>query len=108
MVSNKTDVYYLKKMSVKSHQPSQKVVDAHESASAWELSLESRYSEEDILSIMNMLSYWENKRRGYGTRNDKELYWEERCADKNNILYNEAMCGLALLESGRKRKMLSK
>ena len=34
----------------------------------WEISLDSRYNEDEVLSIMNILSYWDNKHRGYGKR----------------------------------------
>ena len=71
-------------------------------ATDWEISLDSRYNEDEVLSIMNILSYWDNKHRGYGNRNDEQLYREEREDDKNNILYDEAMRGLYLLETGRR------
>ena len=70
----------------------------------WEISLDSLYNEDEVLSIMNILSYWDNKHRGYGKRNDEQLYREEIEADKNNRLYDEAMRGLYLLETGRLRK----
>jgi hypothetical protein len=73
-------------------------------ATDWEISLDSRYNEDEVLSIMNMLSYWDNQHRGYGKRNDEQLYRDEREADKNNKLYDEAMYGLSLLERGRRER----
>jgi hypothetical protein len=70
-------------------------------ATDWEISLDSRYNEDEVLSIMNMLSYWDNQHSGYGKRNDEQLYRDEREADKNNKLYDEAMYGLFLMERGR-------
>ncbi len=72
------------------------------SCAKWEISLESRYTEDEVVSIMNMLSYWDNKRRGYGKLNDEQLYLEERKEDENNRLFEEAMRGLLLLETRRK------
>ena len=74
----------------------------YNNATDWEISLDSRYNEDEVLSIMNMLSYWDNQHRGYGKRNDEQLYLEERESDKNNKLYEEAMYGLSLLERGRR------
>jgi hypothetical protein len=74
----------------------------YNNATEWEISLDNRYNEDEVLSIMNILSYWENKHRGYGKRNDEQIYREEREADKNNRLYEEAMRGLSLLETGRR------
>ena len=71
-------------------------------AADWEISLDSRYTEDEVVSIMNMLSYWDNKHRGYGKKNDEQLYLEERKEDVNNKLYDEAMRGLFLLETKRK------
>ena len=70
----------------------------------WELGLDVRYKEEEVISIMNMLSYLDNQRRGHGKGNDEPCYKEERLADTNDRLYNEAVHGLELLERGRVRK----
>ena len=67
----------------------------------WETGLKSRYTEDEVISIMNMLSYWDNKHRGYGKLNDEELYLEERKEDADNRLFEEAMRGLSLLETRR-------
>ena len=75
-------------------------------AADWEISLERRYTEDEVVSIMNMLSYWDNKHRGYGKLNDEQLYQEERKEDVNNRLFDEAMRGLFLLETRRIKKSL--
>ncbi len=72
----------------------------YDNASAWEIGLQSLYTEEKIISIQNMLSYELNKRRGFGRRNDEECYREERESDVGNKLYAEAMYGLDLLLNG--------
>ena len=78
------------------------MAQTYQNASAWELSVESRYTEDEVVSIMNMLSYWDNKHRGYGKHNDEQLYLEERTEDADNRLFDEAMRGLSLLETRRK------
>ena len=77
----------------------------YDNAKDWEITLDSLYSEEAVISILNIVSCMENKRRGFGNRNDDDCYREERKADKNNRLYEEAMYGLELLERGRLRKL---
>lgn len=76
--------------------------------SDWELGLDARYQEEEVISIMNMLSYMDNERRGYGKGNDEACYKEERGADNSNRLYDEAARGLDLLEQGRMRKKIKR
>jgi hypothetical protein len=77
----------------------------YDNAKDWEIGLDSLYNEDEVISILNIVSCIENKRRGFGNRNDDECYWEERKADKNNRLYEEALYGLELLERGRLRKL---
>ncbi len=72
----------------------------YHNATAWEIGLQSLYTEEQIISIENMLSYELNKRRGFGKRNDEECYRRERGSDVGNKLYAEAMYGLDLLLNG--------
>ncbi len=71
----------------------------YDNATDWEYGLEHLYSEEQIISINNILSYELNKRRGFGRCNDEDCYREERESDKESILYEEAMYGLYLLEN---------
>lgn len=73
----------------------------YDNATDWENGLSRLYNEDEIISILNIVSCIENKRRGFGNKNDDECYREEREADKNNILYEEAIYGLKLLEKGR-------
>lgn len=47
----------------------------------WEFELEERYTEDQIDSIMGMLSYMENKYNGFGRSNDESLYKDERESD---------------------------
>jgi hypothetical protein len=91
------------KLSSEVNQQKKKSIE-YDNAADWEIGLDSRYNEDDVISILNILSYWDNKRRGFGKGNDEELYEEEREADRSNILYEEAMYGLDLLERGRMQK----
>ena len=67
----------------------------------WKNGLDRLYNEDEIISILNIVSCIENKRRGFGNKNNDECYREEREADKNSRLYEEAIYGLKLLEKGR-------
>jgi len=80
-------------------------INKSQNAGEWENNLTKLYDEEEIISILNILSYLDNQRRGYGKLNDEECYTEERNADKNNRLYDEALRGLELLEIGRSRRL---
>lgn len=62
----------------------------------WEINLESVYSEEEIISIINMLSYHTNVDNGFGRANDESLYRSEKRNDINGTLFDEAMRGLQL------------
>ena len=62
-------------------------------ANLWELDVEARYCEDEILSIMGMLSYLENIERGFGHLNDEALFKDERQADSDGKLYEEAVKG---------------
>ncbi len=73
----------------------------YDNAKDWEIGLDSLYNEDEVISILNIVSCIENKRRGFGNKNDDECYREERKADKSNKLYKEALYGLELLERGR-------
>ena len=73
----------------------------YDNATDWENGLDRLYIEDEIISILNIVSCIENKRRGFGNKNDDKCYCEEREANKNNILYEEAIYGLKLLEKGR-------
>ncbi len=72
----------------------------YDNAGAWEIGIRSMYTQKQIISIQNMLSYELNKRRGFGKRNDEECYRRERGSDVGNKLYAEAMYGLDLLMKG--------
>ncbi len=76
----------------------------YDNAKDWELGLD-RYTEDEIISINNILGYLDNHRRGYAHINDEDCYKEEREADVNNRLYNEAIYGLSLLEMTRKQRI---
>lgn len=62
----------------------------------WELKLEKKYNDEQIISIMNMLSFLENEHNGFNHFNDKSLYEEERKADVTGLLYEEASRGFKI------------
>lgn len=69
----------------------------YDNADDWEIDLDNRYSEDEIISIINMMSYWINRRNGFGSKNCEETYKEERENDKDNILFGEAMYGFELM-----------
>lgn len=75
----------------------------YDSARDWEIGLDSRYSEDEVISILNIVSCMENKRRGFGNKSDDECLRDERKADTSNRLYEEAIYGLELLAEGRSR-----
>lgn len=75
----------------------------YDNARDWEIGLDSRYSEDEVISILNIVSCMENKRRGFGNKNDDECLRDERKADTSNRLYEEAIYGLELLAKGRSR-----
>jgi len=62
--------------------------------SEWEISLEEKYNNEDeVLSILGMLSYHMNKEHGFGKRNDEIEYRSLRQKDKSGRWYEEALRG---------------
>lgn len=67
-----------------------KYEDAINIGNMWEIGLETRYDEDQIESIMGMLSYMENKYNGFGHRNDEWLYKENKNSDVTGQLYQEA------------------
>ncbi len=62
----------------------------------WEIGLEEKYNEEQIDSIMGMLSYMVNAHNGVGRFNDEILYKDERESDVTGLLYQEACCGFKI------------
>lgn len=66
---------------------------AKSNAINWELGLDDKYNEEQVLSIMGMLAYMENMERGFGHRNDQQLYESERNEDVDDKLFMEACIG---------------
>lgn len=62
----------------------------------WEIDLEKKYNDEQIISIMNMLSFLENEHNGFSRFNDKSLYEEERKMDVTGLLYREACRGFKI------------
>eukprot|EP00602_Paraphysomonas_sp_CaronLab_P010226 CAMPEP_0185018736 /NCGR_PEP_ID=MMETSP1103-20130426/1411_1 /TAXON_ID=36769 /ORGANISM="Paraphysomonas bandaiensis, Strain Caron Lab Isolate" /LENGTH=166 /DNA_ID=CAMNT_0027548687 /DNA_START=76 /DNA_END=573 /DNA_ORIENTATION=- len=62
----------------------------------WEYELEKKYNEEQIDSIISMLSFLENEHSGFSRFNDKSLHKEERKADVTGQLYQEACRGFKI------------
>mmetsp|Transcript_24877 Transcript_24877/g.36695 ORF Transcript_24877/g.36695 Transcript_24877/m.36695 type:complete len:194 (+) Transcript_24877:106-687(+) len=60
----------------------------------WELKLSTIYDEEEELTILSMLGYLENTKRGFGCRNDEEMYQSDLKFDTTGRLLNEAYRGL--------------
>eukprot|EP01041_Mallomonas_annulata_P009647 gene9647-20050_t len=69
---------------------------ASQKANNWEAYVNGRYDEEDVLTIMGMLSYLDNIERGFGDLNDQLLFESERESDVHGILYKEAVEGSKL------------
>jgi len=70
--------------------------EAMRCAHDWELGLEAIYTEDEIVTIMNFLSYYDNAERGFGHRNDERLYQSERREDVDGKLHEEALKGFEL------------
>lgn len=70
--------------------------EALQASGDWEMYVESHYDEEEIFSIMGMLSYLENCERGFGHLNDEKLFQDEIQSDKSGKLYKEALKGFEL------------
>jgi hypothetical protein len=62
----------------------------------WEYGLEEKYNEDQIDSIMGMLSYMVNVYNGFGRSNDESLYKDERESDVTGALYQEARNGFEI------------
>ena len=78
---------------------------ARKCAAVWELGLEGRYSEDELMSIMGMLSYMENIERGYGHLNDEAVFASER---RSGRLYEEAVRGFVLSKEYIRLRLLVK
>lgn len=77
-------------------------------ASEWEKSLDHIYNEEEVITIMNILSYHDNVFRGFGHLNDQGLYRDECRMDRSGKLFEEAMHGLELHIAVQKHSLLRK
>ena len=69
---------------------------AMKNANDWEDGVDRQYNEEDALTIMSMLSYFENIERGFGHLNDELMFKSERQSDVHGVLYEEATKGFEL------------
>ena len=67
-----------------------KLHEAIKLSSEWEYSLETKYTEDQQLDIMSMVSYFDNKQRGFGKKNDERHYNNIRNED---VLYKESLLG---------------
>ena len=83
-------------MTTKEEKKAQYLI-ARSDATKWELGLDDKYNEEQVLTIIGILSYMENVERGFGHCNDQKLYNSERMedADADNNLFAEACVGFA-------------
>ncbi len=75
---------------------------AQKLATEWELNMDKTYSEEQSISILNIVSYHSNIDSGYRQANDERLYKLELKKDTTRVLFNEAMRGLELERRWRK------
>ena len=78
---------------------------AMENCRKWQLQAKYRYKTKDYISIISMLCYFKNRENGFGHHNDEEHFQRLRQADKNDMLYNEALEGFEL---SKRRKSLIK
>ena len=69
---------------------------AMKNANDWEDGVDRQYNEEDALTIMSMMSYFENIERGFGHLNDELMFKSERQSDVHGVLYEEATKGFEL------------
>jgi hypothetical protein len=68
-------------------------IAALQASGDWEMYVDSYYEEEEAISIIGILSYLENRERGFGHLNDEKLFQDEIQADKTGKLYKEALKG---------------
>lgn len=59
----------------------------------WERSLERKYTEEQELDIIDVVSYLDNRQRGFGRLNDEQHYNSICSADVDKRLRKEAKIG---------------
>lgn len=59
----------------------------------WECSLETKYEEDQQLDIISMVSYLDNKQRGFGKMNDEQHYKNICDTDFDGKLRKEAKIG---------------
>lgn len=59
----------------------------------WERSLKRKYTEDQELDIIDVVSYLDNKNRGFGRLNDEQHYNSICSADVDNRLRKEAEIG---------------
>ena len=69
---------------------------AMKDANDWEDEVDRQYNEEDALTIMSILSYFENIERGFGHLNDELMFKSERQSDVHGVLFEEATKGFEL------------
>lgn len=85
-----------KKTTSKNSDLSSLYATALKNANDWEDDVDNQYGEDDAMTIMGMLSYLENKERGFGHLNDEKLFQSERSSDIEGVLYEEAKKGFEL------------
>ena len=67
--------------------------EATQKSCQWEDDLEKQFNEDEQMDIMGMVAYWENQLRGFGKRNDEQLYESIRKEDITGRLFEEAKIG---------------
>ena len=72
---------------------------AMKDANNWEDEVDRQYNEEDALTIMSILSYFENIERGFGHLNDELMFKSERQSDVHGVLFEEATKGFELAKN---------
>jgi hypothetical protein len=71
---------------------------------AYQLYMDNNYDEEDQITIENFISYYENKRNGFGHYNWESAYQEALRNDTTGKLHEFAMIGFNLLNKRNKPK----
>jgi len=75
-----------------------RAITVKEGADLWEEHIDSHYSEEDALTIHNLVSFMYNELNGFGHVNDPRIYAAEITGDPSGVLLEEARKGMFLLK----------
>lgn len=69
----------------------------------YQLYMDNHYNEEEQITIENFISYYTNKKNGFGKYNCESAYISELNHDIHGKLHEFAMIGVKLLENAKKK-----